>query len=70
MTDFHVLTRDALLDEIGRAWAELNNALDDLTPEQMSGPTDANGWRVQDHLSHLGAWPNCARLRIHARPPA
>lgn len=41
MTDFHVLTRDALLDEIARAWAELNYALDRLTPEQLSGPTHA-----------------------------
>ena len=68
MTDFYVLTRDALLDEIGRAWAELNHALDGLTPEQMSGPTDANGWRVQDHLSHMGAWHNWARLRMQGRP--
>lgn len=68
MTDFHVLTRDALLDEIARAWAELNYALDRLTPEQLSGPTDANGWRVQDHLSHMGAWHNWARLRMQGRP--
>ena len=68
MTDFHVFTKEALLDEIGRAWDELNRALDSLTPEQMSGPTDANGWRVQDHLSHMGAWHNWARLRPQGRP--
>ena len=68
MTDFHLFTKDALLDEIGRAWDELNHALDDLTPEQMSGPTDANGWRVQDHLSHMGAWHNWARLRPQGWP--
>ena len=68
MTDFHVLTRDALLDEIGRAWAELNDALDSLAPAQMSEPTDANGWRGQDHLSHIGAWHNWARLRMQGRP--
>ncbi len=68
MTDFHVLTKDALLDEISRTWAELNGALDALTPEQLSGPTDANGWRVQDHLSHMGAWHNWARLRMQGRP--
>ena len=68
MTDFYVFTKAALLDEIGRAWDELNHALDDLTPEQMSGPTDANGWRVQDHLSHMGAWHNWARLRPQGRP--
>ena len=68
MTDFHVLTKDALLDEISRTWAELNGALDALTPEQLSGPTDANGWRVQDHLSHMGQWHNWARLRVQGRP--
>ncbi len=68
MTDFHVLTKDALLEEISRGWAELNRALDKLTPEQLSGPTDANGWRVQDHLSHMGAWHNWARLRVQGRP--
>ena len=68
MTDFHVLTKEALLDEIGRGWQDLNDALDRLTSEQMSGPTDANGWRVQDHLSHIGAWHNWARLRMQGRP--
>ncbi|HQF70663.1 MAG TPA: maleylpyruvate isomerase N-terminal domain-containing protein, partial [Promineifilum sp.] len=68
MTDFYVFAKDALLDEIGRAWDELNRALDELTPTQMSGPTDANGWRVQDHLSHMGAWHNWARLRMQGRP--
>lgn len=68
MTDFHVFTKDALLDEIGRAWEELTRALDELTPAQMSGSTDANGWRVQDHLSHMGAWHNWARLRMQGRP--
>ena len=68
MTDFHVLTKVALLDQISRGWEELSRALDSLTPEQMSGPTDANGWRVQDHLSHMGAWHNWARLRMQGRP--
>lgn len=68
MTDFHVLTKDALLEEIGRTWRELNDALDGLTPAQLSGPTDANGWRVQDHLSHMGAWHNWARLRMQGQP--
>ncbi len=68
MTDFHVMTKDALLEEISRTWQELNDALDGLTPEQLSGPTDANGWRVQDHLSHMAAWHNWARLRAQGRP--
>ncbi|MCA9866631.1 MAG: maleylpyruvate isomerase N-terminal domain-containing protein [Anaerolineae bacterium] len=68
MTSFHVLTRDELLDEIARTWSALNDALDQLTPAQLSGPTDANGWRVQDHLCHMGAWHNWARLRLEGRP--
>ena len=67
MPDFHVLTREALLDDIAHTWAELNEALDRLTMEQLAGPGDANGWRVQDHLSHLGAWHNWARLRLQGR---
>jgi uncharacterized protein (TIGR03083 family) len=31
-------------------------ALDRLTDDQMSGATDAAGWTVRDHLTHLAAW--------------
>ena len=35
---------------------ELLAQIDQLSDEQMLGPTDAAGWNVRDHLTHLAVW--------------
>jgi uncharacterized damage-inducible protein DinB len=36
--------------------AAFEAALDRLSDEQLTGPVDAVGWTVRDHLTHLAAW--------------
>lgn len=44
-----------LLDRIQRAWRELIQSIEAMTPEQMSAP-GAGGWSVKDNLAHLAVW--------------
>lgn len=36
--------------------ASLEAALDQLSEDQQTGPKDAAGWNVRDHLTHLAVW--------------
>jgi hypothetical protein len=38
--------------------ASFEAVLDRLSEEQLTGPRDAVGWNVRDHLTHLAAWAN------------
>jgi hypothetical protein len=38
--------------------AGLEAALDRLSEEQLTGPRDAVGWNLRDHLTHLATWAN------------
>lgn len=57
-----------LLDEIERAWLDLNQYLSRLTEEQMTAPVDANGWSVKDHLIHLTAWERSMAYMLRGKP--
>ena len=43
-------------EQLRDAWAQLQQTLDSLNDEQMTGRTDAAGWTVKDHLAHLIPW--------------
>ena len=57
-----------LLREIEGAWAKLNEALDRLTPEQMTEIRDPEGWGVKDHLVHIAAWERSVVVFMQGRP--
>lgn len=56
MSTEKVETKSELMAEIGAAWNELTARLNELSRDQMSGPTDAQDWTVVDHITHLAAW--------------
>lgn len=48
--------RDNLLNDIAAGWGKLQVFITTLSEEQLTGPTDAAGWTVKDHLIHLAVW--------------
>jgi uncharacterized protein (TIGR03083 family) len=56
MTDQPEVTIDEFLRRLDAGWAELDAFIESLTPEQLTGPADAAGWTVRDHLDHLAVW--------------
>jgi len=60
--------QSAMLAEIETSYRKFVEYLDDLTPEQWTGPTDAAGWTVKDHVSHLAAWAASMVAVIEKRP--
>ena len=59
MSDFddnEPVTRENLLRRIKTGWDQFHAYLETLTKAQMTGPTDAAGWTVKDHIIHLAKW--------------
>ena len=56
MSDAQQWTKAELLAQMERGWNDFQTYLATLTPEQMTGPTDAAGWSVNDHITHLAVW--------------
>jgi len=56
MSSEEQVTKAALLAQVRHGWNDFQAYLATLTPEQMTGPTDAAGWSVQDHVMHLVMW--------------
>lgn len=50
------MTKQELLQSIGRSWNGLTKALEQLTTEQLTAVKDHQGWSVQDHIAHLTVW--------------
>ncbi len=60
--------RDALLQEITVSYERLLAALDSWTDEQLTVPTDAAGWTVKDHLTHLTACERSIVFLLNGQP--
>ena len=56
MNDDINVTKAELLSRIQQGWNDFQAYLATLTPEQKTGPTDAAGWSVKDHVMHLAVW--------------
>ncbi|HEX2906952.1 MAG TPA: ClbS/DfsB family four-helix bundle protein [Phototrophicaceae bacterium] len=50
------LTKADLLEQMQTGWVGLSACLKMFNAAQMTGPTDAGGWTIKDHLAHLSAW--------------
>lgn len=51
-----LISKDELLAQVQAGWDDLQAFLNGLSDDQLTIPTDAAGWTVKDHLSHLAAW--------------
>jgi hypothetical protein len=49
-------TKQNLIAHTTTAWNALVAYVDGLTAEQWTGPRDAAGWSVKDHISHVTLW--------------
>ena len=58
----------AVLATIADSHDRLQAALAGWSDEQMTGPTDAAGWTIKDHLTHLAAWERSMVFLLHNRP--
>lgn len=62
------LTTEELISRMQKGWDEFQTYLKTLTPEQMTGPTDAAGWTVKDHVIHLATWEDGICGLLHKQP--
>ncbi len=58
MADTQHMTKAELLATIGNAWNSFQGYLINLTPAQVTIPTDPAGWTSLDHVIHLAHWEN------------
>lgn len=49
-------TVEELVGRIEAAWNALDARIAQYADDVLSGPTDAAGWSIRDHLAHLTAW--------------
>lgn len=68
MAQRRATTKAELLADIEQAWTALNAALDRLTQVEQTGPKDAQGWTVKDHLVHLAAWERSVIFMLQGKP--
>lgn len=57
-----------VLARINDAYATLQATLGGWSAAQMTGPTDAAGWTVKDHIAHLAAWERSIVFLFDGRP--
>ncbi len=58
MTDLESMSLAELLNRIDDGWDTLQAYISALSESQVDGPTDAVGWTVKDHLTHIAIWEN------------
>lgn len=56
MTTHDKPTKKEVLARIANGWDAFQAYLNTLTETQQTGPTDAAGWTVKDHVMHLALW--------------
>jgi hypothetical protein len=68
MTERRATTNAERLTDLSQAWTALNAVLDQLTQVEKTGPKDAQGWTVKDHLAHLAAWERSVIFMLQGKP--
>ena len=61
-------TKADLIEDINRAWSNLEGAIADLGEEALTAPGD--DWSVKDHLTHIEAWERYLLAVLERRSPS
>ena len=59
-------SKKELLKAISVSWAELNEAINSVSKEQLTQPGVQGNWSVKDVMAHIAAWKRLAMDRIQA----
>jgi hypothetical protein len=62
-------TKQELIEYTSSAWDAFVAYVDRLTDDQWIGLTDAAGWSVKDHVSHVTKWDRAVIDRLRNRAP-
>jgi hypothetical protein len=61
-------TEADVLAAIEEAWSAYRLGLSELSSEELEGPTDAAGWTVKDHITHVTAWEASMTAGLNRSP--
>lgn len=68
MNDAIDFSKEELLERIQAGWERLQAFVSPLSDEQLTGPQDAAGWTIKDHLMHLAVWAASMVAVINGTP--
>ena len=68
MTNTQPTSRTELLGKIEDGWNALQAYLKTLSNDQLTRLTDAQGWTVKDHLTHLVVWEDGMNALLEKQP--
>lgn len=68
MSDHTPRDKAELLRRIAQGWEALENAIGQLSPDQLTRPGRDGGWPVKEHLAHLAAWERSALAALQCQP--
>jgi uncharacterized protein (TIGR03083 family) len=63
-------TKTELLEAVRRERAALEGLVAPLSDAVLTGPRDAAGWSVADHLAHIAVWEDALVAILHGESPA
>ena len=64
-----ITTKQDLVAHTTTAWNALVGYVDGLPSEQWTGPKDAAGWSVKDHISHVTLWDRAVIAALRHQVP-
>lgn len=68
MSDHEPVTVANFMRRLTTGWDAFNAYIDSLTEAQLTQPTDAAGWTVKDHLTHLAVWEDGMNALLRREP--
>jgi hypothetical protein len=68
--DESVISKDELLNRIEAGWTAHQQFINSLTPQQITGARDEEGWNIKDHIVHIAIWEDGIDALLKSRSRA